>query len=464
MNAPIRVRLTLWYVLVLATVLTALGIFVVTRLRADLTAEADRTLTSAAAQMSEGYRDEGIAEVGDLVTSLLPGPTGHSGAQILDAQGLVHKFAGDPVLAAPLLSTTEVTAVLAGDRIVASRSPVDSELHLRMVARATTRAGRREVLVVVESLADVDRSVHRVLVLILFGSLGALGLIAAGGWWIARRALNPVDEMTRRAERIGIGDLSERIPSAPIDDELGHLARTLNAMLGRIQGGVEARERLVADASHELRAPLAAMRAELDVSLRLDQLDHEARETLSSVREETVSMSQVVDNLLLLARSDEGHLELLLEEVDLRDLVDVAARSRRGAAEAAGVFIETDGAGVTLEVDRLRLLQVAGNLIDNAIRFSPRGGTVRISVWRATSEAGLRVADAGPGVPIDARERIFERFNRQDPARERGGGAGLGLAISREIVHAHAGRINVEDAEPTGSVFIVTLPAGPRPT
>ncbi len=460
MNAPIRVRLTLWYVLVLAAVLTALGAFVVTRLRADLTAEADRTLTSAAAQMSQGYREEGISELRDLIRSLLPGPTGHSGVQILDAQATVVKFEGDPVLAAPLLDAGNVAIVLDGGRIVASRSPDDSDLHLRTVATATRRAGRREVLVVVESLSEVDRSVHRVLVLLLLGSLGALGFVAAGGWWIARRALKPVEQMTRRAERIGIGDLSERVPPPPVDDELGHLARTLNAMLGRIEDGVDARERLVADASHELRAPLAAMRVELDVSLLHDKLDSQARETLSSVREEIVSMGQIVENLLVLARSDEGHLELLLEDADLRDIVDAAARAHRVAAEAAGVVVTTGGDPVGHRVDRLRLQQVASNLIDNAIRFSPRGATVRVLTWHDNGEAGLTVSDDGPGVPAEVRERIFERFTRQDPARGRGGGAGLGLAISREIVQAHGGSIRVEDGEPTGSVFIVALPIG----
>ena len=460
MNAPIRVRLTLWYVLVLAAVLTALGAFVVTRLRADLTAEADRTLTSAAAQMSEGYREEGIPELRDLIRSLLPGPTGHSGVQILDAQATVVKFEGNPVLAAPLLDAANVATVLDGGRIVASRSPDDSDLHLRTVATATRRAGRREVLVVVESLSEVDRSVHRVMVLLLLGSLGALGFVAAGGWWIARRALKPVEQMTRRAERIGIGDLSERVPPPPVDDELGHLARTLNAMLGRIEDGVDARERLVADASHELRAPLAAMRVELDVSLLHDKLDSQARETLSSVREEIVSMGQIVENLLVLARSDEGHLELLLEDADLRDIVDAAARAHRVAAEAAGVVVTTGGDPVGHRVDRLRLQQVASNLIDNAIRFSPRGATVRVLTWHDNGEAGLTVSDDGPGVPAEAREQIFERFTRQDPARGRGGGAGLGLAISREIVQAHGGSIRVEDGQPTGSVFIVSLPIG----
>ena len=458
MNAPIRVRLTLWYVAVLAAVITALGVFVVTRLRADLTAEVDRTLTSAAAQMSDGYREEGLPELRDLVESLLPGPTGQSGAQILDTTGVVVRSVGGPSVEEPLITSTDATAVLGGRSIVASRSLDDRDLHLRLRAITTSRAGRQEVLVVAESLAEVDRSAHRVLVLLLVGGLGALALVALGGWLIARRALMPVEQMTSQAERIGFGDLSERIPPPPVEDELGHLARTLNAMLARLEDGVESRQRLVADASHELRTPLAAMRAELDVSLRHDELDPGARETLTSVREEIVGMGRIVENLLALARIDEGHLELLLDDLDLHEVIGAAALAHKTAAGTAGVAIEIDGQPATLRADRLRLAQVANNLIGNAIRFSPRGATVHVSSFVTSTEVGFRVDDAGPGVPVEARERIFERFTRGDPARERDGGAGLGLAISREIVLAHGGRIWVEDHPPVGSRFTVAFP------
>ena len=458
-RAPIRLRLTAWYVLVLAAVLAALSAFVVTRLRSDLTSEVDRSLRSAAVQIALGYRAEGPQELRDVARSVLPGPRDHgSGAQLLDPAGRVVLSLGDPVTGTALVDRATLAAAMAGRRVAGSQWRGSPPEHLRTVAIPSGRRGARQVLVVAESLAQVDRSVHRVLVLLVLGGAGALALVGLGGWWIARKALRPVERMTARADRIGIDDLSQRIAVPRVQDEVGHLARTLNAMLERLDQGVEARQRLVADASHELRAPLAAMRSELEVSLRHDPLGDPARAVLSSARDEVVRMGRIVDNLLTLARVDEGRLELLTAPQDLRVLAERAARTQRASAAAAGVDIVVEGDAATVEADRDRVDQVISNLIDNAIRFSPAGGRVRVLLWDDTAEAGIAVCDDGPGVPAEARESIFERFARQDPARGRSGGAGLGLAICRDIVRAHHGRIWVEARNPRGSAFVVALP------
>jgi signal transduction histidine kinase len=313
------------------------------------------------------------------------------------------------------------------------------------------------VLVVAESLHEVDNATHRVLVLLLLGGAGALALVAAGGWWIARRALRPVDRMTSRAEAIGIDDLSQRIAVPRVNDELAHLARILNAMLDRLQEGVRARERLIVDASHELRAPLAAMRTELDVSLARDRLEAPARAALQLARDDAVRLARIVDNLLTLARVDEGRLELLIAPQDLSELADRAVRAQRAAATERRVDLAVDGDEVVADVDGDRLEQVLTNLLDNAIRHSPEGGQVRLAIRPAGAETQITVTDEGPGIPPDARDSVFERFSRQDPARPRGG-AGLGLAICREIIHAHHGRIWIDDHLPAGTAIHVALP------
>ena len=459
-RTPIRLRLTAWYVLVLAVVLAAVGVFVVTRLRSDLTAEVDRSLRSASEQIADGYRIEGVPEFREVAQSLLDGPRDQgTGAQILAESGAVVVSVGYPALRAPLVDSRTAAEVRAGRRIVASRHAGPAGEHVRTIAMPVRRLGRRHVLVASESLAEVDRAAHRVLILLLVGSAGALVVVALGGWWIARKALLPVERMTARADEIGIHDLSQRVVVPRARDEVGHLAETLNAMLGRLEQGVDARERLVADAAHELRAPLAAMRSELEVSLRHDPLDDTARRVLTSARDEVLRMGRIVDNLLTLARVDEGRLELLAGPLDLGELAGRAAQAQRGAAAAVGVEVVVDtDEEVTIEADADRIDQVISNLIDNAIRFSPAGGQVRVRVWRDTGEAGIEVSDSGPGVVPEARERIFERFAREDPARGRAGGAGLGLAICREIVHAHGGRIWFEEGDPSGSRFVVALP------
>lgn len=456
---PIRARLTAWYGLVLAVLLTALGTFVVTQLRADLTAQVDRNLGQSAAQIADGYQSEGPAELTEASLEFLGGGDARaSGAQVLDEAGRVVTFAGDASLSAPMLDATETRQVITGGTRVASYRHGAERRHLRAVAIPVRIAGRAQVVVAADSLRDVDEAVARVRVLIVTGGLAALGLALAGGWWIARKGLRPVEQMATRAADIDAADLSQRVPVPAAHDELRHLAQTLNQMLARLERGVAARERLVADASHELRAPLAAMRAELEVSLRHSQLDDETRGLLTSTREEVVRMGRIVDNLLTLARVDQGQLELLVASHDLLQIATDGVRPYLVAAANAGVAITVDGEPAIVTGDRDRLDQVLGNLVDNAVRVAPPASDVRVTVGSRDGEATLSVSDAGPGVPEATREHIFERFTRGDPTRARTGGAGLGLAICHEIVRAHGGHIRVEDNDQGGATFVVTLP------
>jgi two-component system, OmpR family, sensor kinase len=458
-SAPIRVRLTAWYVVLLAVVLTGLGTFVVTRLRTDLTNAVDAGLRPGAARIAEGYKAEGEKDFRDVARTVLPGPAGRgSGAQVLDARSRVLFWDGDPVTRRPLLTRDDLREAIAGLTVLGSTHRGEPSKHLRVIAVPAERLGERQALVVTESLAGVDRAVHRVLILLLFGGAASLALVALGGWWIARKALKPVERMTTRADDIGIDRLDERIAVPRVNDEVGHLARTLNAMLDRLQEGVEARQRLVADASHELRAPLTAMRSEIEVSLRQDPLNVEARSVLESARGEVLRMGRIVDDLLTLARITEGRLELLVGPQDLRALADEAARSHRAAADAAHVELIAEGGRVAVAGDKDRLNHVLGNLVDNAIKYAPPNTEVRIGVSQDGRGARITVSDEGPGIPPDQRQLIFERFARLDPARSRRGGAGLGLAICAEIVRAHGGRIWVEAHEPRGSTFVVELP------
>jgi heavy metal sensor kinase len=459
MSLPIRVRLTAWSVLVLTVVLVALGAFVVIRLRESLTSELDRSLSLAAAQIAYGYRTEGVKNFHDVARTVLPAPgTRGSGTQLLSPAGRVLLADGDTITSRPLVDLATVRGALRGQTVSRSGSrPATGSV--RTVAVPVTRRGVPGVVVVSASLETVDRSVHRVLVLLVIGGVGALVLVAVGGWWLARKALAPVERITARAERIDAEDLSERLTVPRARDELGHLARTLNAMLDRVEEGVHARERLVADASHELRAPLAAMRAELDVSLRHDDLDAAARRVLESTRDEAVRMSRAVDGLLLLARVDAGRLELARERVDLRAIAEAGAGGHREAARKAGVSVVVTGEPVTVLGDGNRLLQLVGNLVDNAVRYAPLGSEVGVEVWHDGADAGVTVSDDGPGVPEQLRERVFERFARADPARRRQAGAGLGLAICREVARAHGGRIWIDAHRRQGSAFVFVLPA-----
>ncbi|TMK98349.1 MAG: HAMP domain-containing protein [Actinobacteria bacterium] len=459
MNAPIRVRLTVLYVLVLAAIVAALTFFVVTRLRSDLTAELDRGLRDSAAQIVLAYRAEGQEEFHDTARTVLP-TTGRepAGAQLIDPLGRVLLTEGTPLTSVPLLDRRALSRALGGASVASSRRLGRRQQHLRLIAVPAQRRGQRDVLIVAASLHEIDDATHRTLVLLLLGGVGSLALVAAGGWWIARRALRPVDRMTTRADAIGIDDLSQRIVIPRVNDELAHLARTLNAMLERLEDGVQARERLVADASHELRAPLAAMRAEIDVTLAQDRLDGRAREALELAGDDAVRLTRIVDNLLTLARVDAGRLELLVAPHDLSDLAERAVRAQRAPASEREIDLAVDGDAVVVDVDGDRFGQVLANLLDNAVRNSPQGGRVRVSIRRQAASTHVTVTDEGPGIPSDAREHVFERFSRQNGARPRGG-AGLGLAICKEIVNAHGGRIWIDGHLPRGTSVKITLAA-----
>jgi heavy metal sensor kinase len=301
-----------------------------------------------------------------------------------------------------------------------------------------------------------------VLVLLLIAGPVALAIFGLAGWWLIRNALVPVDRMRTKAEKIGIDHLHERLAAPHPTDELGQLATTLNAMLDRLEAGVAAKRQLIADASHELRAPLAAMRAELDITITDADRTPAERATLESVREDVSRMSRTVNNLLALASADEGRLELLRSRIDLLQTVEEAARPLRALADAKHIRIQIDGEPYLVEADPQRLHQALTNMIENAIKFTAPGGEVTASTWRDNGELGVSVADTGPGIPTAARAHVFDRFYRADRSRSReSGGSGLGLAICSEIATAHGGSVRVESEEGAGSVFTLALPGDP---
>jgi two-component system, OmpR family, sensor kinase len=456
---PVRARVTAWYVLLLALILATLGSFLLLRLRADLVAEVDEGLDAQAAGVLAD--DDGLAVIsGRPVAGLPPGETA---AQLVSATGQVKERAGSAAPDQSLLTPAMLRRVLAGHQVRAEVRVGPERARYRVLALRRGRRGSGTALVLAAPLSDVDRSVERLRLLLAVAGPVALALAGGGGWLLTRAALRPVDRMTEQADAIGADRLGDRVSVPDAADELTRLARTLNGMLERIEHGVVTQRRFVADASHELRTPLAVMRAELEVALRDHNRAADASEVLDSAAEEVARMSKIVDDLLTLAHRDENRLELLLEPVDLGKVATGVAVQLRPLAEAAGVQLAVEApAGAVVLADRARLTQVVTNLVDNAVKFTGAGGSVRVRVWEADDGAGLAVADTGPGIAPEQLRRVFDRFYRLDPARSRArGGSGLGLAICRELVEAHGGRIWAESVEGAGSTFSLALPIQP---
>jgi two-component system, OmpR family, sensor kinase len=266
--------------------------------------------------------------------------------------------------------------------------------------------------------------------------------------------------MTEQAGLIGAGGgVTERIQVPKAADELGQLAQTLNGMLARLERAVSQQQRFVADVSHELRTPLTVMRSEIDVSLASDTLSGDARTVLESTREEAQRMTGIVENLLTLARIDEEELHLIRRPCDLREIAEATAREL-GPIAGQRVTIQLNGSRGPVEADPQRLEQVVRNLLDNAIRYSPRGGTVIVEITNHDGQVQLAVRDEGPGIDPPLLEHVFERFYRGHPSRPpTEQGSGLGLAICQEIAEAHGGGVTATSEVGRGSTFRLNLPS-----
>jgi heavy metal sensor kinase len=289
-----------------------------------------------------------------------------------------------------------------------------------------------------------------------------LGLLLAGGggWLFARRALAPVDRMTEAARRISAAHLAERLEETGAGDELDRLAKTLNAMLERLDDAFRQIRQFSADASHELQTPVTILQGELEVALRTPRSPEAYQRHLQSALEEVERIATLVDALLLLARADAGVLRMDRQPVDLPQLVAEVLEQTQILAAARRV---TCACGplepATIQGDYARLRRLLLNLVDNGIKYTPPGGRVTLSLQHRGAWVLLQVSDTGPGLSEAERQRIFQRFYRTDAARTQGQrGAGLGLCIAQSIAEAHGGCIDIDSTPGHGSTFTVHLP------
>ncbi len=288
---------------------------------------------------------------------------------------------------------------------------------------------------------------------------GALGLTAIGGWLVARAVLRPIREMTDEAAALTPEDTSRRLRPETVVRELGSLSGTLNSALDRLGDAVDRQRRFTSDASHELRTPLAVLRGNVELLLRRDRSAQEYRDGLERQRRIVTRMTEITENLLVLARADDGRAHVRHAPVAMHELTRGVCDEFESLAREDRVALEcVADEPVAIEGDPLYLGELVQNLVSNAVKFTPAGGSVRVGLHRENGHAVLDVADSGPGIAPEDRERIFERFLRLNHGRDRHEGAGLGLAIVQWIVRAHEGRIEVLDRAGGGAVFRVRLP------
>jgi heavy metal sensor kinase len=287
-----------------------------------------------------------------------------------------------------------------------------------------------------------------------------LVVAAVGGYWMSRRALEPVDQITHTARAIGAHNLTERLPLRGVDDELERLSTTLNDMFGRLEDSFRRVTQFTADASHELRTPVAIMQTAAEVCRRRARSEAEYQQALDLILAESQRTSHLIDDLLLLARADASEEHAIAEPLDLATLVRETCLEGRILSDTAGLrFVTSVPATCVTLGDPQRLRRLMRILIDNAIKYTPAGGVVSVTMTADADTARIDVRDTGVGIPHESMPRIFERFFRVSPDRSRSsGGAGLGLSIAQWIATSHRGAIVVESAVGQGSVFRVSLP------
>jgi signal transduction histidine kinase len=450
--ASIRARITLTAVVVVGLALAVAAVGLLNLVHHSLVANLDEAAEVLADDVASRYSAgtlppvvpvRGGAEDDDLVI------------QVVDARGYVvassENYRDHPPIAAEVPEGRRL-------RITASL-PVDPEEDFRVVGRRFELAsGGSAVVFVANELEPVKRTEKAVRRAVRFGTPALLALVAAFVWTLVGRALRPVESIRRQVAAISESGLDRRVPEPALGDEVGRLARTMNAMLERLQRSAERQRRFVSDASHELRSPLAAARTTLEVALTHPATTTPAV-TATDALAELERMERLIADLLFLARGDEGRPATAGGPVDVDDVVraEVARVRSRGrvTVDASGVAPgRVWGVAPHLE-------QAVRNLLENAERHAR--SAVSVSLANSGGFVLLEVTDDGPGVPAEDRERIFDRFVRLDEARGRdAGGAGLGLAITREIVVAHGGEVAVADAPGAGARFVVRLPAAER--
>jgi signal transduction histidine kinase len=435
-------------------VLAATGIFVYLRFGAELDNTINNGLRSRAGDVAALIKevDSGLSE---RPRSRLAGRA-ENFAEVLSPGGAVldatAQLRGHVLLTVPELARAQRASILL------DRGPLPGlQGESRLLAAPVPVAGRRLVVVVGTSIAPLTESRADLLQLLLLGGPIALLLASLAAYGVAAAALRPVEAMRARAAEISTAEPDQRLPVPPTGDEIARLGATLNAMLQRLGDALAHERRFVADASHELRTPLAILKTELELALHRGRSPEELQAALSSAAEETDRLTQLAEDLLVIAQSDQGKLAVALEPTDLAEVLEgVGNRFTRRAADCGRCLDIDVEAGLKAPVDRLRVEQALGNLVDNALRYGD--GAVGLAARRREGFVELHVVDRGPGFPEDFAARAFERFSRADASHGHGG-SGLGMAIVDSIARAHHGETRLANRPDGGADVWLVLPA-----
>ncbi len=448
----IRFRLTAWYSLMLLSALALFGVGTWIAVSISITEAVDHTLTTRVDSLQR-YLEfmVGHESAEDLAEELREFAMGAPEGNLLQ----VRDASGKDLLSSPLIASSRwrsgFTEVAWGGK------------RYRLLSIPTLLAGGQRFQVVAAANLDQRAEIlHRFGILLMLAIPSVLVLAALGGYWMSRRALQPVDDMTQAARSIGIDNLTRRLRVPGTGDELQRLAETWNEMLERLQNSVARLSQFTADASHELRSPIAFIRTAAEIALRQQRSPEAYRETLRQIHEESERTTHLIEELLVLARADTGPGDLEFSPVDLKELVGQVCRqdNQRARAKDLDLDVRVPDRAVTIQGNDPAIRRLIHALLDNAIKYTPAGGRIEVSLDQGQERVELAVRDNGIGIAQADLPRVFDRFYRADKARSRDeGGCGLGLSIAQWIARCHRAEISAESDAGRGSVFRIAFKA-----
>jgi signal transduction histidine kinase len=435
----------------MAVVIAAMGVFVYERQETQLDEIVNTSLRSRSDDVAALVRSS------DSSRSVVGGPrlveSDEGFIQILTTNGRV--LDGTTKNRSAALDPAEARSA-AREPVIVEREVAGVDGPARILARPSRSQGRTVVVVTGSSLGDRDDSLATLSKSFLIGGPIAVLLASGIGYVLATIGFRPVEAMRQRAKRISLTHEGERLPLPDAQDEIRRLGETLNEMLARLENSFERERQFVADASHELRTPLAVVKAELEAAMRAQGNGGNVRESLVAALEETDHLSQLAEDLLLMARSADGQLPVRPEEVELHELLERTRQRFSDRAAEQGRRINVDApAELTLTMDPLRSRQALANLVDNALRYG--AGDIELTGRAAGDAVEIEVSDQGTGFPPDLVPHAFDRFTRGDSARTRGG-TGIGLAIVRVIAEAHGGTAVIVPGTADGATVRLRVP------
>jgi len=452
----VRVRLTLWYVVAMVIVLGLYATLVFAFVRRNASDTLDGRLRGDfqwAAAMVDQTPDGAITWYEDLTEEESPW------LQVWSPEGEL-LYQNSEAVRRPLPGVREL-AMAADDSLLVVETDI---APVRGLTRRERIGAKPVVIQVARSEASMRAELRQLVLIFALGLPLAVAVAGLGGYSLARRALLPVERMTERARSITAERLSDRLPVEHPDDEMGRLATVFNQTLGRLESSFDQMRRFTADVSHELRTPLTAIRSVGEVGLREHRDETAYRGIIGSMLEEVDRLASLVDRLLTLSRAETGQARLALERLGVRELAENVTAHLEVLAEERQQQITIEGAGAgEAWADRLLVRQALINLVDNAIKFSPVGGRIRIAVGGTSEEATIDVIDTGRGIDAAGRDRIFDRFYRDGQIDGAVAGVGLGLSIAKGAVEVTGGRLTLATTGPAGSTFRISLPRAARP-